>query len=100
MKQVSRQWHEKLSTALFSHGFHQAPSDSSLFIKHCGSRIIILLVYVDDVLIVGDAHEEVVIKGFLDREFGIKDLVIARYFPCFEVFPWLLNIVVQALSFC
>ena len=70
MKQASRQWHEKLSTAIFSRSFHRASSDSTLIIKCCGPCIINLLVYVDDAFIAGDANDEVaVIKGFLDWKF-------------------------------
>ncbi|RVW51959.1 Retrovirus-related Pol polyprotein from transposon TNT 1-94 [Vitis vinifera] len=60
LKQASRQWFSKFSTAIMGLGFSQSPSDHSLFIKNVDGLFIALLVYVDDDL--GD------VKYFLGLE--------------------------------
>jgi hypothetical protein len=52
LKQASRQWFYKLSTALLDLGFSQSKADYSLFTKAQRSLFIGLLVYVDDIAII------------------------------------------------
>lgn len=54
LKQASRHWNIKLTTALISYGFQQSHLDYSLFIKKVERKIVVVLVYVDDLLITGD----------------------------------------------
>ncbi|TYJ96957.1 putative mitochondrial protein [Cucumis melo var. makuwa] len=54
LKQSPRAWNETLSKKLFSWGFENSKSNSSLFILRCRSSIILLLVYVDDVVVTGN----------------------------------------------
>ena len=53
LKQASRQWNAKLTTALCDSGYTQSHLDYSLFTKRRGSKLVIILVYVDDLLITG-----------------------------------------------
>lgn len=53
LKQAPRQWFNKLSSALLSFGFQQFAPDPSLFIKKNLHSFTTLLVYVDDMVIVG-----------------------------------------------
>ena len=86
LKQASRQWFSKLSTALLSCHYTQSPSDHSLFIKSAGSSFTALLVYVDDVILTGnDLNEIAHIKQFLDNRFKIKDLGNLKFFLGLEV---------------
>lgn len=52
-KQASRQWNLKLTTTLIQSGFSQSKLDYSLFTKRNGTRIVVILVYVDDLVITG-----------------------------------------------
>ncbi|XP_020240327.2 uncharacterized protein LOC109819131 [Cajanus cajan] len=86
LKQASRQWHSKLTTALLSLGYTQSMADHSLFVKNTGSSFTALLVYVDDILLTGtDLAEINHVKKYLDDQFSIKDLSDLRYFLGLEV---------------
>lgn len=86
LKQASRQWFDKLSTFLISHGYSSSISDNSLFTKHNGSSFTALLVYVDDVILTGNSPIEITtIKQLLHQQFRIKDLGKLKYFLGLEV---------------
>lgn len=86
LKQASRQWFEKLTSVLTAHGYSQAPSDHSLFVKQTSSTFTILLVYVDDVILAGNSLQEFqTMKNILHQLFKIKDLGILKYFLGLEV---------------
>lgn len=55
LKQASRQWHEKLLSLLLTCGFVQAPSDHSLFVQHNAGCFTALVIYVDDVILIGNS---------------------------------------------
>ena len=59
LKQASRKWFGKFSTALVLLGFTQSKADYSLFIKKTSASFIALLVYVDDILIASDNKQAV-----------------------------------------
>nr|KYP45709.1 Retrovirus-related Pol polyprotein from transposon TNT 1-94 [Cajanus cajan] len=86
LKQVSRQWFAKLSSFLIQHGYHQSASDHSLFLKFSDSSTTAILIYVDDIVLVGNNLSEIqLITGLLDVAFKIKDLGNLKYFLGFEV---------------
>jgi len=58
LKQASRKWNEKLTSLLVLHHYTQSTSDHSLFIKKTDTSFTVLLVYVDDVIIVGNSLSE------------------------------------------
>ena len=54
LKQGSRQWNAKLSATIMQLGFKQSQADHSLFVYSNGSSFTSLLVYVDDMIIIGN----------------------------------------------
>lgn len=86
LKQASRQWFAKLSQSLLSRGYCPSKNDSSLFNKIIVSSTVLLAVYVNDILLVGDDDQEMVdLKTFIDHQFKIKDLGSIHYFLGLEV---------------
>ena len=59
LKQSPRAWYEKLSSHLTLYGFRISDADHSLFVKTNKNSITLVLVYVDDIIITGNNHEEV-----------------------------------------
>lgn len=86
LKQASRQWYSKLSTALISLGYSQSTADHSLFTKLHNTQFTALLVYVDDIVLAGNCPAEIQhVKQVLDAKFKIKDLGNLRFFLGLEV---------------
>lgn len=86
LKQASRQWNLKLSTVILDDGFTQTHSDHSLFIKYVDNIFLAVLVYVDDILIVGNNDAAVTaFKNVLKAAFKLRDLGPAKYFLGFEI---------------
>ena len=81
LKQAPRAWNERFSQFLLSLGFESSYADSSLFVKHVGSEVIILLLYVDDIILTGscdDLVQSVITQ--LTQEFDMKDLGLLHFF--------------------
>ncbi|XP_019153846.1 PREDICTED: uncharacterized protein LOC109150391 [Ipomoea nil] len=86
LKQASRQWNTKLTTALQHMGFKQAVPDSSLFIRGKNRSLVALLIYVDDIVIACESLEIIQdVKKQLSSAFLLKDLGPLRYFLGLEV---------------
>ncbi|RVX16768.1 Retrovirus-related Pol polyprotein from transposon RE1 [Vitis vinifera] len=51
--EAPRAWFQKLRVALVDYGFQSSRTDTSLFIHHTASDILILLIYMDDILVTG-----------------------------------------------
>ena len=65
LRQASRQWNITFTEAIKKYGFHQSANDHCLFTKKTESSFTILLVYVDDILVIGSNTDEVTkIKHF------------------------------------
>ncbi|XP_070667334.1 uncharacterized mitochondrial protein AtMg00810-like [Malus domestica] len=81
LKQAPRAWNDRFTLFLPSLGFLSTYSDPSLFVKHVGKSVVILLLYVDDILITGSdsAAIDITIRA-LTKEFDIKDLGALHYF--------------------
>ncbi|RVW18846.1 Retrovirus-related Pol polyprotein from transposon RE1 [Vitis vinifera] len=87
LKKSPRAWFERFTQFVKNQGYVQAQSDHTMFIKHSNDgKIAILIVYVDDIILIGDHVTEMDrLKKSLALEFEIKDLGSLRYFLGMEV---------------
>lgn len=86
LRQASRKWFCKFSTALKTMGFQQSTSDYSLFSKGKGSTMVILLVYVDDIILAGPSHKHLLeVQAHLSQTFKLKVLGDMKYFMGLEI---------------
>ena len=54
LKQAPRAWFAKFSSTIFRLGYTANPYDSILFLRRTDKGTILLLLYVDDMIIIGD----------------------------------------------
>lgn len=59
LKQSSRQWQAKLSSALINLGYKQSKADHSLYTKCIEHHFTTLFVYVDDIVFTGNSLTEI-----------------------------------------
>ena len=86
LRQASRQWFVKFSTTILSHGFKQSTADTSLFTKGSESEFVALLVYVDDIILVGPNAEEIKkVQLQLQAACKLKILGYLKYFLGLEI---------------
>ncbi|GJS54117.1 ribonuclease H-like domain-containing protein [Tanacetum coccineum] len=86
LKQAPRQWNAKLTSTLIENGFSQSKSDYSLYTKSDKDVFLALLVYVDDITIIGNNVFEIEkFKVYLKSKFMIKDLGKLKYFLGIEI---------------
>lgn len=86
LKQASRQWNIKLTSALLADNYKQSSYDHLLFTKNQGTCIVVILIYVDDLLITGNNQDLIYeAKQYLHSKFKVKDLGPLTYFLGIEI---------------
>ena len=86
LRQAPLVWFQSLSHALISLGFKSSQADNSLFTNHSSAGTVLLLVYVDDIIIIGSTDS--LVNHFvhkLSQRFHMKDLGDLHYFLGLEV---------------
>ncbi|RVW47642.1 Retrovirus-related Pol polyprotein from transposon RE1 [Vitis vinifera] len=86
LKQAPQDWFEKFRNTILSFSFTQSQYDSSLFFHTSALGIILLLVYVDDIIIIGTDYGLITkLQRMLHTTFHMKDLGQLTYFLGLEV---------------
>jgi hypothetical protein len=58
LKQAPRSWYEKVDSFFLEYGFHRSLNDPNLYTKYNKQgEIILISLYVDDMIITGDADD-------------------------------------------
>ena len=79
LKQAPRQWYKKFDSFMHRIGFKRCEANHCCYVKSFDNSYIILLLYVDDMLIIGFSIEEINnLKKQLSKQFAMKDLGAAK----------------------
>nr|GFC12781.1 retrotransposon protein, putative, Ty1-copia subclass [Tanacetum cinerariifolium] len=80
VKQASRQWNKRFDDEIKKFDFTQNPDEPCVYIKASGSYIAILILYVDDILLMGNNILMLQdVKSYIGRSFAMKDLGEVAY---------------------
>ena len=85
LKQAPRAWYEKMDGFLMSLGFSKSVVDHNLYYHIVGDECLILVLYVDDLFLIGIESLIIECKYALASEFEMKDLGMMQYFLGLEV---------------
>ena len=78
--QASRSWDICFDEVIKAYGFIQTYGEACIYKKVSGSSVAFVIVYVDDILLIGNDIEFLdSIKGYLNKNFLMKDLIEATY---------------------
>jgi hypothetical protein len=97
LKQTPRTWSNKIGQYLVTSGFQTSNLDFSLYVKKTNHGIVVIVIYVDDLIIIGDSDANIFdLKKLLKQKFEMKDLGELHYFLGIEVIQspkgiWLLQ---------
>jgi histone deacetylase 1/2 len=97
LKQAPRAWSDKIRQYLVTSGFQTSNADISLYVKKTDHGIVVIIIYVDGLIIIGDSDADIFdLKKLLKQKFEMKDLGELRYFLGIEVIQspkgiWLLQ---------
>ena len=85
MKQALRTWYNRMDSFLMSLGFTKSKEYSNLYFKVKDRRPVILLLYVDDLFLMGEEKIIVDAKRNISIKFKMKYLGMMHYFLGMEV---------------
>ena len=85
LKQAPRAWYGRIDAFLMSLEFTKSKANSNLYYKVEGDELMILLLYVDDLFIIGEEKIINECKKKLTAEFEMKELGMMHYFLGLEV---------------
>jgi hypothetical protein len=86
LKQAPKAWSDKIGQYLVTNGFQTSNADFSLYVKKTNHGIVVIIIYVDDLIIIGDSDADISdLKKFLKQKFEMKVLGKLRYFLGIEV---------------
>ena len=78
--QASRSWNIRFDEMIKAFGFMQTYGEACVYKKVSGSSVAFLILYVDDILLMGNDIELLdSIKAYLNKSFSMKDLGEAAY---------------------
>eukprot|EP00253_Pinus_taeda_P011559 PITA_11559 len=86
LKQAPRAWYSKIDSYLLENGFEKCEGEPTLYIKEKDGKILIVVLYVDDVIFTG--NDKYLIENFktvMKEEFEMTDMGLLRYFLGIEV---------------
>ena len=86
LKQAPRAWYSRIDFYLLENEFDKCEGEPTVYIKEKDGKILIVVLYVDDVIFTG--NDDYLIKNFksvMKEEFEMTDMGLLRYFLGIEV---------------
>ena len=86
LKQAPRAWYNRLDEYLLSLGFERSMNEPTLYVRRVTEHILIVSVYVDDLLIIG--NQEKLVEKFkinMKNKFKMNLLGLLTYFHGMEI---------------
>jgi hypothetical protein len=80
LKQAPRAWYGRIDSFLTSLGFTKSKVKSNLYFKVLNDEHVILLLYVDNLFLIGEEKIIIDCKKNLAAKFEMKDLGLMHYF--------------------
>jgi len=97
LKQAPGACLDKIGQYLVTSGFQTSNADFSLYVKKTNHGIVVIVIYLDDLIIIGESDANIFdLKKLLKQKFKMKDLGKLHYFLDIEVIQspkgiWLLH---------
>jgi hypothetical protein len=86
LKQSPRMWYQKFDTYILGLGFVRRRVDHCVYSKKVGNHFIYVVLYVDDMLLVGNNMDVIKeVKSQLSSKFDMKDLGAANFIMGMEI---------------
>ena len=88
LKQAPRDWHSKITQYIHQIVFRMSKFDNCLYVRNDSGRLIVIILYVDDLVIGGESLLDInKIVSLLSRKFEMTDMKELHYFLGIEVIP-------------
>ena len=79
-KTITRMWYQKFDTYMLGLGFTRRKEDHCVYSKLFGDHLIYLVLYVDDMLLIGNNKKIIQdVKTRLSSKFDMKDIGVANF---------------------
>eukprot|EP00253_Pinus_taeda_P005049 PITA_05049 len=86
LKQTPRAWYSRIDSYLLEKGFEKCEGEPTLYIKEKDGKILIVVLYVDDVIFIGnDDYLIEIFKTVMKEVFEMTNMGLVRYFLGIEV---------------
>ena len=85
MKYVAHAWYTRIENYFTRLGFIKSEVDANLYHILVDGKILIIVLYVDDLILTGDEQLITSCKEDLAREFEMKDMGLLHYFLGLEI---------------
>ena len=87
--QASRSWNIRFDSVIKAYGFIQTFGEACIYKKVSGSSVAFLILYVDDILLIGnDVDFSGKHKGVFERSFSKEDLGEATYILSIKIYRY------------
>jgi hypothetical protein len=86
LKQAPRAWYAKMDSYFLSHDFVRCKYDSNVYMLRTANSVMILVLYVDDLLIIGSSASSIaLVKDILHDRFSMTNMGPLHFFLGLEI---------------